>query len=128
MSWPLLVKKLIRTAASAAGSPVRGLGRLSFRGLDRGRPLGDLTHQEVRSLLAQAGAREAHNAHFVKRLVERGPLFGVRTMDDFARAFNAGTVLAGRHGTVIVELSPSGARAVLNRFGEFVTLTGRTGL
>lgn len=98
------------------------VGRIAFTGLVRHRPLGQLTHQEVRHALAQAGMREAHNAHFVKRLIERGPSFGISTLDDFASAFNSGTVTVGRDGTTIVELARSGARVVVNRFGHLVTL------
>jgi len=110
--------------AGAAGAAVARVGAIRFTGLIAGRRLSTLTQQQVRDALKQAGLREAHNSHFAKRLVERGPKFGINTLDDFARQFNAGVAQAGRGGTTEVVLGRSGARVILNRDGALVTLTG----
>ena len=99
-----------------------GGGRVVIGGLIRNRPLGQLTQDQVRKALAQAGLREAHNGHFVSRLIARGPSVGINTLDDFARALNSGVATAGRDGTVLVRLGRGGV-VVFNRAGHLVTLT-----
>lgn len=100
------------------------LGRIAFTGLIRNRALGTLTHQQVRNALAKVGMREAHNAHFISRLISRGPSFGINTLDDFARAINSSVMQRGRDGTIELLLPNGRAKIILNRLGELVTLTG----
>ena len=101
---------------------VSRFGRVAFTGLIRNRPLSQLTHQEVRNAMAQAGMREAHNAHFVSRLIERGSHYGIHTLDDLARALNNGVARAGKQPGTIDIVFPSGrAAATINSQGHFIT-------
>lgn len=102
--WPTMVKTLTKRAKAAgekagqAGNqtssvPVRIAGTVSFSGLNAGRPLVELTHQDIRKLLDQCDMRESHNAHICKRLQERGAACGISTMSDFASAINNGSAV-----------------------------------
>ncbi len=120
-----LLRVAARTAPRAARISVRvsKYGRVAFTGLIRTRPLGTLTQQQVRNAMAQAGMREAHNAHFISRLISRGPGYGIRNLDDLARAINNGTMRAGKQAGTVEIVFPSGrAAAVVNRQGHFITL------
>ena len=96
--------------------------------------------------LGSAGLREAHNAHFVSRLVSRGPSFGIRTLDDLARARpddpaltlslirarnNLGTTLlrAGRRDEALAALTavPAGRRRRGGSCGDPVPSAPRLG-
>ena len=117
----LIFKLLTRTGA--AGVRVATLGRVAFVGLIRNRPLGELTQQAIRNAFGKAGLREAHNSHFISRLVERGPNFGIHTLDDFARGLNNGVARAGKQAGTVEVVFPSGkVAAVLNEAGELITL------
>jgi hypothetical protein len=122
--WGLLFRAVLAAlrGASVTGVRVATLGRVAFVGLIRNRPLAQLTQQEIRNAFAQVGLREAHNAHFVSRLVSRGPQFGIHTLDDLARALNNGVARAGSQpGTTEIVFPGGRAAAVLNSAGELVT-------
>ncbi|MEX0887148.1 MAG: hypothetical protein WD009_11995 [Phycisphaeraceae bacterium] len=111
------------TAATAtAGVPVAPHGRIAFIGLINNRPLTSVGQQEIRNAFAKIGLREAHNSHFVSRLIERGPVFGIRTLDDFARAINNGAARpGGSPGTVEIVVVSGRVAVVINPAGELVT-------
>lgn len=69
-----------------------------FRGLIAGRALLSITTSEFMNALRDIGWREAHNAHILQRLRERGRLWGINTPDDFARALRHGYTIAVREG------------------------------
>lgn len=119
----LLVQMLTRLGSRGA-VVVGRVGRVAFGGLIRNQPFHQLTQQQIRNALKDAGLREAHNAHFISRLVERGPSFGMNTLDDLARAMNNGIARAGRDGTVEIVIPNGRAAIIVNRLGELVTLTG----
>ena len=122
--WSLvfrLIAAALRGGRTATVTVAR-YGRIRFVGLIGNRPLQSLTQQEIRNALAKAGMREAHNAHFVSRLVSRGPQVGIRTLNDFARAFNNGVARPGRAGTIEVILSGNRGTVIISRSrGEFIT-------
>jgi hypothetical protein len=102
--WSDMVKTLTKRAKSAVQSatksgdaantiPVRLAGSIAFSGLSAGRPIAELTHQDIRKLLEQCEMRESHNAHICKRLQERGGACGIGTMNDFANAINNGSAV-----------------------------------
>jgi hypothetical protein len=102
----------------------RQFPRIEFTGLIKNRSLRGLSQQEVRNAMAKAGLREAHNAHFIMRLIARGPDSGINTLDDLANALNDGLTQAGEQkGTTDVLLRSGRAKVVLNTAGEFVTFT-----
>ncbi|RIK82529.1 MAG: hypothetical protein DCC67_07065 [Planctomycetota bacterium] len=122
--WALLIRGLIVAVRSATMTGVRvaTFGRVAFVGLIAKRPLVQLTHQEIRNAFAKIGLREAHNSHFISRLIARGPQFGVHTLDDLARALNGGVARAGSQpGTVEIVLPNGRAAAVVNAAGELIT-------
>jgi len=122
--WGILVRGLLAVLRGAAATGVRvaSVGRVAFVGLVGNRLLVHLTQQEVRNAFAKIGLREAHNSHFISRLVARGPQFGVHTLNDFARALNDGVARAGANPGTIEIVFPGGrAAAVLNAAGELVT-------
>lgn len=134
--WPIIVRGLMaacfRAATSSAGragvgaatagvQPARR-GRIQFAGLINNRPLVGVGQQEIRNAFAKVGLREAHNRHFISRLIERGPRFGINTLNDFARALNGGVGYAGRSaGTVEIVIPSQRAAIVINQAGELVT-------
>jgi hypothetical protein len=126
--WQLIFRLLaaalraVGGAASRAPVTVLRFGRITFVGLINNRPLITLTQQEIRNAFAKVGLREAHNAHFISRLVERGPQFGIHTLDDFARALNYGAArVGGSPGTIEIVLPNGRAAIVFNTLGELVT-------
>ncbi len=123
--WGILIRGILAAlrAATATGVRVAAYGRIAFIGLIGNRPLIQLGQQEVRNAFAKIGLREAHNAHFIKRLIERGPSFGINTLNDFARAMNNGIARIGTQPGTTEIVFPSGrAAAVVNSAGELVTL------
>src|SRR5208282_1073687 len=83
----------------------RQFTRIEFSGLIKNRSLRGLSQQEIRNAMTKAGLREAHNAHFIMRLVARGPDCGINTLDDLANALNDGLTQAGEQmGTTDVIL------------------------
>ena len=121
----LLLRVGARTGPTAArtATAVSKFGRISIVGLIRNRPLASLTQQEIRNAFAKIGLREAHNSHFISRLVSRGPGFGVNTFNDFARVVNNGVVQLGKQpGTVEIIAPGSRFAVVVNKLGELVTL------
>ncbi len=133
--WSLLARLLVagvRGAVVAAGRlatrsaavslQVARFGRIAFVGLINNRPLASLGQQEIRNAFAKVGLREAHNSHFISRLIARGPNFGISTLDDFARAINNGAARAGRSaGTVEIVIPNGKAAVVINQLGELIT-------
>lgn len=129
--WGFLIRLLLAAFRSGArvgprlaptGLPVASFGRIAFTGLIRNRPLLSVTQQEIRNAFAKIGLREAHNSHFISRLISRGPNFGINTLDDFARAVNNGTARAGAQAGTIEIVIPNGrAAVVVNAAGELVT-------
>jgi hypothetical protein len=128
--WGLIargVMQLLRLFARGGGAArtvaVSRYGQITFVGLIRNRPLHSLTQQEIRNAFAKVGLREAHNSHFISRLVQRGPQFGIQTLGDFARVINNGVMRAGRQANTVEIVAPNGRVAiVVNRLGELVTL------
>ncbi len=121
--WPMLIRAI--TAALRKGSSVRvgSAGRFQVRGLIGNRPLSSLTQQEIRNALAKSGLREAHNSHFMRRLITRGPNYGIRTLNDLTRAINSGTARAGaQRGTIEIVIPNGRAAVVVNSRGELITL------
>jgi hypothetical protein len=102
----------------------RQFTRIEFSGLIKNRSLRGLSQQEIRNAMAKAGLREAHNAHFIMRLIARGLDCGINTLDDLANALNDGLTQPGEQmGTTDVILRNGRAKVVLNTAGEFVTFT-----
>ena len=127
--WGLIIRTilrlLLRGGASAARTTISlsRYGRVAFTGIVRNRPLRDLTQQQIRNAMSRAGMREAHNAHFISRLKQRVFLYGIRNLDDLARALNQGTARVGRQsGTVEIVFLSGRAAAVVNPQGHFITL------
>lgn len=122
--WSILIRALLIAlrAATTASVRVASFGRIAFVGLINNRPLAQLTQQEIRNAFTKIGLREAHNSHFISRLIERGPQFGVHTLDDLARALNHGVARAGSQAGTVEIVFPSGrAAAVVNAAGDLVT-------
>lgn len=126
--WRLIFVSLMAVVRFTARSPVfvSRFGRIAFRGLIGNRHLTQLGHQEIRNALVKVGMREAHNAHFVKRLIERGPQWGINSLNEFARVINAGVARVGtKVGTTEIVFSEGSKTIaiVLNSAGELITLT-----
>ena len=122
--WGNLIRSIIAALKNSSGSSVRvtSYGRIGFVGITGNRPLVQLTHQEIRNAFAKIGLREAHNAHFIKRLIERGANYGIRTINDLARALNNGVARVGKQSRTTEIVFPNGrAAAVVNSSGELVT-------
>ena len=101
--------------------------RVLSRGTISSRPLAALTPQEARSALAAVGVNEAPGATFVPRLIERGPLLGIRTLDDLSHILGSGSVRVGRDAGTLEIASRSGNVAVVvnarEQLVEFASLT-----
>jgi hypothetical protein len=95
--------------------------RVIFRGLINNRALENLTQQEIRNAFAKVGLREAHNGHFISMLIERGPEFGINSLDDLARAMNRGTVRSGTTAGTVDIMLPNSTKVVANMDGELIT-------
>ena len=113
-------------AAAVAGAVATvaliDFAEIVFSGLIQNMPLTSLTQQQIRNALAKAGLREAHNAHFISRLIARGPSVGIRTLNDLARALRGGVAQAGaQEGTIDVLILNGTAVLVFNKLGELVT-------
>lgn len=122
--WGLLIRGVMALLRVATTTTVRvaTFGRIAFVGLIGNRPLAQLGQQEIRNAFAKIGLREAHNSHFISRLIERGPRFGINTLNDLARALNNGVARSGAQpGTVEIVFPGGKAAAVINRLGELVT-------
>lgn len=123
--WGVLIRGIFAVLRAATTTSVRiaAFGRVTFIGLIGNRPLAQLGQQEIRNAFAKVGLREAHNSHFVSRLIERGPRFGVHTLNDFARSLNDGVARAGSQAGTVEIVFPNGrAAAVVNSAGELITL------
>ena len=123
--WSFIVRMIVVALRAATTNTVRvaAFGRIAFVGLIKNRPLVELTQQEIRNAFAKVGLREAHNSHFISRLVERGPQLGIQTLDDFARALNNGVARVGRDRTIEIMIPNGRAFIVMNEAGELITLT-----
>lgn len=122
--WGAIIRIIMAALRGTASTGVRvaRFGRIGFVGLIRHRPLAQLTQQEIRNAFAKVGLREAHNSHFISRLIQRGPDFGINTLDDLARALNNGVARAGRQpGTTEIVFPNGRAAAVVNQAGELIT-------
>jgi hypothetical protein len=122
--WGLLVRSLFNAlrAGSTDSVSVASYGRVTFVGLIGNRPLAELGQQEIRNALAKIGMREAHNAHFVSRLIDRGPQFDMHTLNDLARAINSSTATTGwQSGTIEIVLPNGRAALVVNSSGDLIT-------
>lgn len=126
--WGIIIRAIVAAlkaalrTGSSVGVRVATFGRISFVGLIGNRPLAQLTQQEIRNAFAKVGLREAHNAHFISRLIERGSQFGINTLNDLARALNNGVARTGAQANTIEIVFPNGrAAAVVNAMGELVT-------
>jgi hypothetical protein len=98
--------------------------KVSFPGLKNRALIRDLTDQELKSLFAKGGLREAHNGHIYQRLKQRGAEFGLSTPDNVASAINYGTRRAGKNpGTVEILLPNGRGYFVVNGKGELITIT-----
>jgi hypothetical protein len=73
---------------------------IKFAGLIGNRRLHQITTNEFMSALAKCGWREAHNAHVLMRLRERGMFWGLRTANDFARALRYGYTVSADDGAM----------------------------
>lgn len=69
------------------------LANITIEGLIKNRNISELTQQQIRNALAKNGIREAHNAHIIKRLIERGPYTGISTLDDLSRLLRRAEVI-----------------------------------
>lgn len=122
--WGILIRAIIAAlrVATTTSARVATFGRIAFVGLIGNRPLSQLGQQEIRNAFAKIGLREAHNSHFISRLIERGPQFGINTLNDLARALNRGVARLGSQSGTVEIVFPSGrAAAVVNSSGELVT-------
>ncbi len=123
--WSVIFRLLARFLGGAgrATAQVARFGRVAFTGLIKNRALNTLTQQEVRNAFAKVGLREAHNSHFISRLISRGPQFGINTLDDFARALSNGTAQAGRQAGTIEIVLPNGRAAIVVKeaTGDLIT-------
>lgn len=122
--WGVLIRAILAAlrTTTPAGVRVATVGRIAFVGLINNRPVAQLTQQEIRNAFARIGLREAHNSHFISRLIVRGPQFGVHTLNDLARSLSNGTARVGSQVGTVEIVFPSGrAAAVLNVAGELVT-------
>ena len=98
--------------------------RIKFTGLIGNRQITDLTHSELRGAFAKVGLREAHNAHALKRLVKRGPEFGVDTLAEFARRFNGGHESQDKkERTFKLVLRGTRLAVIFNEEGRMITMT-----
>ena len=121
--WGLIFRFVLAALGRGAGTQMAAAGRIVFVGLINQRNLMMLTQQEIRNAFAKVGLREAHNAHFISRLLSRGANYGIHTLDDFARALNAGVARVGSQpGTIEIVLPGGRAAVVTNTAGELVTL------
>ena len=80
--------------------PPRTIDQIEFVGLIGNRLLTQITTNEFMNALSKNGWGEAQNAHILMRLRERGPLWGILTPNDFARALRDGTTLPDRDGAL----------------------------
>ena len=71
---------------------------ISFVGLIGNRQLESITTNEFMNALARCGWGEAHNAHILMRLRERGIRWGIFTPNDFARKLRDGYTINANDG------------------------------
>jgi hypothetical protein len=122
--WSIVIRMIVAALRVATTTTVRvgAFGRIAFVGLINNRPLVTLTQQEIRNAFEKVGLREAHNSHFISRLIERGPQFGIHTLADLARALNNGVARTGAYVGTIEIVIPSGRAAIVtNTAGELIT-------
>jgi hypothetical protein len=122
--WGIIIRAIAAALrlVTRTGVAVARYGRITFVGLIGNRPLASLTQQEIRNAFARVGLREAHNSHFISRLIERGGQFGIRTLNDLARALNGGVARVGsKPGTIEIVLPGGRTAIVTNQAGELIT-------
>jgi hypothetical protein len=75
--------------------------KLEFRGAIGNMPFRSITMNQFINALKLNGWREGsetRECHFYKSLVERGPGFGITTLNEFARALRTGLTQPAKHG------------------------------
>jgi len=84
-----------------------------------------VTGNQWDNALHRIGWREAHNAHLLMRLKEkgRGAAFGLFTLQDFARAIKSGYSIPAQNGAM-ARVCSGGRFRIIYRDGEFITLSG----
>ncbi len=93
---------------------------IKFAGLIGDKPWKEITVNEFMTALAKSGWKEAHNAHIFMRLSEKGPGFGIRTPNDFARALRNGTTEEAKDGAQ-ARVCAGGKFQVIFRGNCFIT-------
>jgi hypothetical protein len=76
------------------------IDQIEFVGLIGNRPLSLITTNEFMNALEKNGWGEAHNAHILQRLRERGSRWGIITPNDFARALRDGRTMPANEGAL----------------------------
>lgn len=99
------------------------IDRFAFGGNDGSYTVEEITGNQWDNALKRIGWREAHNAHMLKRLKERGASFGVRTLNDLAQALRGGVSEDANSGAM-ARISKNGRFRVIYKNNEFITLTG----
>ncbi len=97
------------------------IDQLEFPGSIGNMPMPVILMNQFINALAFNGWREAHNAHFYKRLVERGKHFGITTPNDFARMLRNGSTLPARDGAS-KRVCQGGVCEVIFNENEFITI------
>ncbi len=101
----------------------RPIDQIEFVGLIGNRLLTQVTTNEFMNALARNGWGEAHNAHILMRLRERGHWWGIGTPNDFARALRSGMTVPDPDGC-LRRLCCQGQCVVIYRgdLGRFITI------
>jgi hypothetical protein len=97
------------------------IDQIEFGGQIGNMPFPSITINEFINALAKNGWREAHNAHIYQRLLQRGPVFGLATPNDFARALRDGYSIPSRDGAT-ARVCRGGAYWVIYRDTELITI------
>ena len=97
-SLSALLAKLKHAWLAQSTLNMEAIETFEFRGLIGGRALFSITTNEFMHALRDIGWREAHNAHILQKLRERGRLWGINTPEDFARALRNGYTILAHEG------------------------------
>ena len=97
----------------------------AFEGNAGSYPFHAVTGNQWDNALHRIGWREAHNAHVLMRLKEkgRGAAFGLFTLQDFARAIKGGYSIPAKNGA-FARICCGGRFSVIYKDREFITLSG----
>ena len=79
--------------------------------------MSELTQQQIRKALARAGIREAHNAHVISRLIERGPHMGITTLGDLSRLLKRAEIIPNPSdlNSLQIVLGNNSGRIIINK-------------